>query len=119
MINKKNCMLSSAHFAFDDRIFYKEAKSLSQAGYEVVIIAWHDKEETIDNIKIIPLPILKDRFHRMTKTLWKLFKLALKEKADVYHFHDPELIFIGIVLRLLDKKVIYWCSWRSSKIDFK
>ena len=43
----------------------------------------------------------------MTKTLWKLFKLALKEKADVYHFHDPELIFIGIVLRLLDKKVIY------------
>ena len=103
----KICMLSSAHSASDDRIFYKEAKSLSKAGYDVVIIAQHDKEEIIDNIKIIPLPIPKNRLHRMIKIVWKLFKLALKEKADVYHFHDPELIPIGILLKLKRMKVIY------------
>ncbi|GAB6162897.1 hypothetical protein JCM12298_20570 [Desulfothermus naphthae] len=43
----------------------------------------------------------------MTKVVWKLFRLALKEKADVYHFHDPELIPIGLILSLFGKKVIY------------
>lgn len=104
---KKVCILTSVHSPFDGRIFYKESKSLSKAGYEVIIIAQHDKEEFVDNIKIIPLPVLKNRTHRMTKIVGKLFRLALKEKADVYHFHDPELIPIGILLRLYGKRVIY------------
>lgn len=107
MTNKKICMLSSAHSVFDDRIFYKEAKSLSKEGYNVAVIAQHDKEEVVDNIRIIPLSIPKNRLHRMTKTVWKLFMLALKEKADIYHFHDPELIPIGILLKLKGTKVIY------------
>jgi glycosyltransferase involved in cell wall biosynthesis len=103
----KVCHLSSAHPAFDDRIFHKEAKTLSQAGYNVTIIAQHDKEEVVDGVKIIPLPRLVGKFERMTKVVWKLFRLALKEKAAIYHFHDPEIIPYGLVLRLLGKKVIY------------
>lgn len=38
----------------------------------------------------------------------KVFRLALKQKADVYHFHPPELLPIGILLKLFTrKKVIY------------
>ena len=102
MTNKNICMLSSAHSAFDDRIFYKEAKSLSKAGYEVVIIAQHGKEEVVDNIRIIPLPIPKNRLHRTTKTVWKLFMLALKEKAEVYHFHDLEFWIKKILQKKFD-----------------
>lgn len=43
----------------------------------------------------------------MTKIVGMLFKLALKEKADVYHFHDPELILIGILLKLKRVKIVY------------
>ena len=103
----KVCHLSSAHPAFDDRIFHKEAKTLAKAGYEVILITRHDKEEVVDGVRIIPLPKDRNRLERMTKVVWKLFRLALREKADVYHFHDPELIPVGILLKLLGKKVVY------------
>jgi glycosyltransferase involved in cell wall biosynthesis len=95
------------HPAFDARIFHKEAKTLTKAGYHVVLIAQHSKEEVVDGVKILALPEPRNRLERMTKVVWKLFRLALKEKADVYHFHDPELIPIGLVLKFFGKKVIY------------
>lgn len=104
---KRVCVLSSVHPALDVRIFHKEAKTLVKAGYDVTLIAQHDKNEAVDGIRIIPLLKPKNRSERMTKVVWKLLTLALKQKADVYHFHDPELIPVGIALRLLGKKVIY------------
>jgi len=110
-MSKKNqikvCILTSVHSPFDGRIFHKEAKTLVRAEYNVVLIAQHSKKETIDGVKIIPLPEPKNRFERITKVVWKLFISALKEKADVYHLHDPELIPIGLLLKLFGKKVIY------------
>jgi len=62
---KKICILTSVHPALDVRIFYKEAKTLVRAGYDVVLVAQHDKEEIIEGIKIIPLPKPKNRFFRI------------------------------------------------------
>lgn len=104
----KICILTSVHPPFDGRVFHKEVKTLVKAGYDVVLIAQHNKEEVVDGIKIIPLPKPRNRFERMTRVVWKLFKLALKEKADIYHFHDPELMLVGWLLKLMtNAKVIY------------
>jgi glycosyltransferase involved in cell wall biosynthesis len=103
----KVCILTSVHPALDSRIFYREALSLKKAGYNVVLIAPHHKDEFVNGIKIISLPKARNRFERMTKVLVRLFKLALTEKADIYHFHDPELIPVGLALKLLRKKVVY------------
>ena len=107
MRSKKVCILTSVHPPFDDRIFHKEAKTLVKAGYDVVLIVQHNKEEIIDGVRIVPLPKPRNRFERMTRVAWRLFGLALKEKADVYHFHDPELIFVGLILKIFRKKVVY------------
>ena len=104
---KKICMLTSIHSALDVRIFYKEANTLVKEGYNLVLIAQHNKKETVDGVRIIPLPAPKSRFERMTRVIWKLFILALRERADIYHFHDPELIPVGVILKLFGKKVIY------------
>lgn len=104
---KKICVLTSVHSPFDDRIFHKECKSLVDAGYDVTLIAQHDKNETINDIKIVALPKPKNRIDRIFKLIFKVLCLSYKQKSKIYHFHDPELIPIGIILKILGKKVIY------------
>lgn len=105
---KRVVILTSVHPAFDVRIFHKECKTLVSAGYQVTLIAKHDKPETIDGIRIIPLQKPKNRLVRMLWLPWVILFLAGRQKADVYHFHDPELIPVGLLLRLFTKgKVIY------------
>jgi len=103
----KVCMVTTVHQPFDTRIFHKEAKTLAKAGYEVTLIAQNNKNEEVDGIKIIALANCKNRFNRIFSLSWKALKLALHQNCDIYHFHDPELIFIGVILKLFNKKVIY------------
>jgi len=107
MDDKKICILTSVHPVFDVRIFHKETKSLVNAGYNVTLVAQHSKNEIVNGVKIIALPKPRNRFMRIFGLSWRAFYLALHQHAAVYHFHDPELIFIGILLKLLGKKVIY------------
>ena len=103
----KICIITTVHQPFDTRIFHKEAKTLVQAGYKVTLIAQHSKNEIVDGVKIVPLPTSKNRFMRIFGLSWRALYLALSQNADVYHFHDPELITVGIILRLFGKKAIY------------
>lgn len=99
--------LTSVHSTFDIRIFLKQCRTLAQAGYSVVLIGQHTQDAVHDGVRIRALPSPKSRVERMLFTTFHLLKLALKEKAHVYHFHDPELIPVGIALRGLGKHVIY------------
>jgi len=103
----KVCILTSVHPPFDTRIFHKQSKSLARAGYDVTLIAQHDKDEIVDGIRIVPLSKPKNRIERMTKTVWQTYRKALQVDADIYHFHDPELIPIGLLLKRHGKRVIY------------
>jgi glycosyltransferase involved in cell wall biosynthesis len=104
---KKVCILTSVHPVADTRIFIKQAQSLKKAGYDVTLIAQNDKEEIKKGIKIIPLNKSKSRLERILKISLELYKKALKINADIYHFHDPELIPIALLLKFKGKKVIY------------
>lgn len=61
----------------------------------------------IDRVNIKSIPRETSRFARMTRTVWLIYREALRQEADVYHFHDPELIPAGLLLRLAGKNVIY------------
>lgn len=109
-IKTKICHITSGHNPFDDRIFYRECKSVAKAGYDVVLIAQHHSDEIVNGVKIVALPIAKSRFHRMFKLTFKAFWLALKQRSDIYHFHDPDFIIFGVLLKLITRKpVIYDC----------
>lgn len=105
--NYKICHISSVHPALDIRIFFKECKSLAAAGYDVTLIAVYNEEQTVDGVRIVPFRLYKNRFKRILFSPFRMLRLALRQHAAVYHFHDPELIPVGIMLKLFRKKVIY------------
>lgn len=102
------CHITSVHKAYDTRIFLKECRSLAQAGYEVKLVAQHPQAETVDGVEIIPVNRKgKGRLSRILFFTWRMFYVAIKTKSKVYHFHDPELVPAGILMRLMGKKVIF------------
>ena len=104
----KVCIFTTVHPPFDTRTFHKEAKTLARAGYDVTLIVQHDRDEVVEGVKIIALSKPRNRLTRIFGLTWRAFRLALRQKADVYHFHDPELLAVGVLLKLFTRsKVIY------------
>ncbi len=99
--------LTSVHPVDDVRIFHKECLSLKKQGFEVLLIAPADQDCLKEGIKILAVGKTHSRFERMTKVLWQVYRRALSIHAELYHFHDPELIVVGLLLRLHGKRVIY------------
>jgi glycosyltransferase involved in cell wall biosynthesis len=99
--------ISSVHRWDDPRIFHKEAQELKKF-YRVEIHAQAPfSYKEVNGIEVYGLPIYRRRIFRCLNWL-RLTVRALRAKADVVHFHDPELIPVGIFLKIVtNKNVIY------------
>ncbi|MGB3489922.1 MAG: glycosyltransferase [Xanthobacteraceae bacterium] len=100
--------LTSAHIRNDGRIFEKECRSLRRAGYDVeLVVADGLGNGCLQGIVVHDVGRPKGRVARMTTTQSKMYRCAMKMDADLYHFHDPELIFVGCLLKAKGKLVIF------------
>lgn len=101
------CLLTSAHPPFDARIFQKEAASLVASGYEVHLVAPGTENCVMEGVHIHAVAPHISRFSRMTNTAFRVYRHARNLGADVYHFHDPELMPFAFLLKSHGKLVIY------------
>jgi glycosyltransferase involved in cell wall biosynthesis len=105
------CHLSSAHRGLDIRIFHKECVSLASAGFDTHLVIFATIDEVAraaeKGVTIHPLRPVRGRFLRMTKHAWHCYLIGRKLQAEIYHFHDPELLPYGILMALNGKKVVY------------
>ncbi|MGH9716748.1 MAG: glycosyltransferase [Candidatus Acidiferrales bacterium] len=99
--------MTSAHPPFDVRIFHKECRSLARAGYRVTLIAPTDRDRQCGDIFVRAFPKYRSRRQRMVKGTLAMYRAAKQENADIYHFHDPELIPVGLLLRASGRHVVY------------
>lgn len=105
----KVCHVTSAHGRYDVRIFHKQCKSLAANGYDVTLLVNDGIDnETIDGVHIRSTHFHpRNRFERMIISRKLIKDRALEIDADIYHFHDPELLPIGVRLKKLGKTVIF------------
>lgn len=99
--------LTTGHHPFDTRVFHKQCKSLAAVGYAVNLVVPHDKDVFVDGVNITAITVAKNRFNRIVISPWRAFRVALRIDADVYHLHDPDLIPVGLALKILKKVVIF------------
>ncbi len=101
------CHITSAHSQKDVRIFQKECVSLAKNGYEVFLVApgGSGKENGV-NIRGFGEKEEK-RWRRILFSSKKAYRLAKEIDAEIYHFHDPELLPYGWLLKRSGKKVIF------------
>jgi glycosyltransferase involved in cell wall biosynthesis len=100
-------MLSSVHRPFDTRIFHKEARTLSAAGYGVTFVVPHERDEVVQGVRVRAIPRPANRLWRMLSLPPRILREAVRLQADIYHFHDPELIPVGLALKVLRRRVVY------------
>lgn len=102
------CHLTSVHPWDDIRIFHKESVSLAKHGFLVTLIAIGCKNKNSKGVNIVSAgPKTNSRLKRMIHTAYAVYKKALEVNADVYHFHDPELLPVAWLLKRKGKKIIY------------
>lgn len=100
-------IMSSVHKWDDSRVYYKEAVSLSK-NYSVELHAIADfKCRRELNLNIYGLPKYNKRYKRILNWV-RLFIRAIKSDAQIFHFHDPELIPLALIIKKLKNvKMIY------------
>ncbi len=103
----KVCHLTSAHPQEDIRIFHKECASLAAAGYKTYQIACGKRYKKFGVRQVGIGEPATGRLRRMLGTSKNVYRMALRVDADVYHFHDPELLHYGLKLKKRGKKVIF------------
>ncbi len=102
--------MTTGHSPFDDRIYYKEALSLSRRFSSIIIIAPKsdtDRVADVGSIKIFPLKSANSAMQRILN-IPAAIRAVMKLKPAVCHFHDYEFIFALPFLRLFTNcKFIY------------
>lgn len=109
---RRVCHLTSAHSSRDTRIFLKECSSLALCeNYEVYLVAPDSpKNKQIEHDVNILRGVKRmhgSRLERFSRSVYQTYRVASSIRADIYHFHDPELIPVGLILKIKGKKVIY------------
>lgn len=99
--------LTSVHRVEDTRILRRECLSLQRSGHDVALIVGHPPTAPVEGVRIVGVGGPRNRLDRATRVAWRVLLAARRERADICHLHDPELIWVGLLLKLMGHRVVY------------
>lgn len=100
----KLLVLTTGHEATDARIYVKQASQLQRLGIDVTVVGKLEYTRS-GAVPVVVIPAPRSRWRRLVWQPWRCLWAARKLRADIVHFHDPEIL-IALPLAKL-----WW--WRS------
>lgn len=101
--------LTSVH-ARDDTRIRKECRDLAAAGHTVSLVVADGLGDANDgDVEIVDVGRAANRLVRMMRSTVRVGRRGRRLDADVYHFHDPELLPVGVALARTGASVVYDC----------
>lgn len=101
------CHFTTAHTELKSRSFHRQMMPLAAEGMNIRYLAPVKAGAELGNIEVIALPARKNRIRRLLAAPL-LLRALLRQRADVYHFQDTELLPLAFALKLIfRKRVIY------------
>ncbi|MCY4364084.1 MAG: glycosyltransferase family 4 protein [Gammaproteobacteria bacterium] len=104
--------ITTVHPRGDTRIRVRELASIADAGPEPVVLFVQDGNgdaiEAGGSIRILDTgPVPGGRLARMTQGVWRMWRAVRSLQPRLAHFHDPELIPLGLLLKCFGHRVVY------------
>jgi glycosyltransferase involved in cell wall biosynthesis len=108
MARGRVCHLTTVHPVDDHRILHKECVSLHAAGFDVTLVAPGEADTVAEGVPVVALRDgARNRAQRMAMRPRAAYRAAVGVGADLYHFHDPELLPVGVRLARRGARVVY------------
>ncbi|MBK8801156.1 MAG: glycosyltransferase family 4 protein [Fibrobacteres bacterium] len=102
------CHLTSAHPRSDIRVFRKMCLSLRESGFQVSLVVADGKgSEDVEGVSVVDVGKARSRIGRMLFSAYRVYRRALSVRAEIYHLHDPELLWVALLLKLHKKTVVF------------
>jgi glycosyltransferase involved in cell wall biosynthesis len=104
--------LTTVHPRFDTRILVKEAQTLAYNLPHKILMMVADGKGNVNEkkgfVSIHDIGCLDGgRLGRMLRGPWRAFFAICKIKPAIVHFHDPELLPLALLLKVIGYKIIY------------
>jgi glycosyltransferase involved in cell wall biosynthesis len=100
-------VITTVHDPNDTRIYHRQIQTLIINGYKVFYFC-KEAPKTHSEATIILLPQFNNAYLRiLISPIVALYKTLREKQIKVYHLHDPELIFVGLILKWFGKTIIY------------
>lgn len=103
--------VTTVHWRGDTRIRVKEVASLARGiDVPVALVVQDGKgpEGADPGPRVVDSgPRPPGRLLRMTLGSWRMWRTLRRLRPTIVHFHDPELIFLGLAMKVSGAKVIY------------
>jgi len=94
------CHLSPVESRRDERAFTRQALPSTTYGLRAQIIGPHPGNGQNQGIEMVPLSKSHSRALRILLAS-RFLRTALRQKADIYHVHSPELIPVALMLKVI------------------
>lgn len=101
------CHFSTAHAQLKSRSFHRECLPLAAAGMKIRYVTPADTKGRHNGVDFVTLQRPESRLRSLLASAG-LIRVLLRQNANLYHFQDPELLPVALVLKVIfHKRIIY------------